>query len=123
MVTFSALVVDDDATLVEALAAQFRRMGASVDSCLSHTEALAYLAEHQPTVMVVDVKLPDGDGLDLCLHPNLDDALRLVITGHPSAQVSARCHRLGAQLLLKTGDLWRQARPLVQQHLGMPQRV
>jgi len=59
------LVVDDESDLATTCARLLRRHGYAVETVGSRAEALAALAATRPAVLVSDVRLPDGDGLDV----------------------------------------------------------
>jgi two-component system KDP operon response regulator KdpE len=59
------LVVDDDAALARALAINLRARGYDVDVATSGREALEGLASSRPDVVVLDLGLPDLDGIDV----------------------------------------------------------
>ncbi|PAX09598.1 nitrogen regulation protein NR(I) [Sphingomonas lenta] len=58
------LVIDDDAAIRTVVAEALRRSGHQVALAASLAEAEAALAAGAPDVLVTDVMLPDGDGLD-----------------------------------------------------------
>ncbi|NTX32330.1 response regulator, partial [Burkholderia pyrrocinia] len=64
------LIVDDDATTRASLTAALTMFGAAVAIASSGREALAVAADMQPTVVLSDLAMPDGDGFWLL------DALR-----------------------------------------------
>jgi DNA-binding response OmpR family regulator len=59
------LIVDDEAEIVDVLAAYFEREGMIVESAAGVGEALAALERSLPDVLVLDITLPDGSGLDV----------------------------------------------------------
>lgn len=59
------LVVDDEPQIVRALAINLRARGFEVRSAGDGGEALAAVTAHQPDVIVLDLGLPDIDGVDL----------------------------------------------------------
>jgi DNA-binding response OmpR family regulator len=59
------LIVEDEEGLVSALRIGLQREGYAVDTALTEAEAADRLAVNQYDVALVDVNLPDGDGLDL----------------------------------------------------------
>ena len=59
------LVVDDDAALLRALAINLRARGYDVSVAATGREALDTLARAHPDVVVLDLGLPDLDGLDV----------------------------------------------------------
>jgi two-component system OmpR family response regulator len=59
------LVVDDEATIRELLAATLRFAGFQVASAATAAEALAAAAEEPPDLVLLDVMLPDLDGFEV----------------------------------------------------------
>ena len=59
------LVVDDDAEMQEMVAWTLQREGWRVDTALTVDAATRLLAQHRPQLVVLDVLLTDGNGLDL----------------------------------------------------------
>ncbi|MBL8589730.1 MAG: sigma-54-dependent Fis family transcriptional regulator [Methylobacteriaceae bacterium] len=57
------LVVDDDATLNRFIAQHLRAAGHEVVAALRWAEAEAQLARVEPDLVILDLKLPDADGL------------------------------------------------------------
>jgi DNA-binding response OmpR family regulator len=60
------LVVEDEAGLAEALSTALQRAGHAVDVAYRGGEALERLGVNRYDVMVLDLRLPDADGLDVC---------------------------------------------------------
>jgi two-component system, OmpR family, response regulator MprA len=60
------LVVDDDPAMRSALKRALLLDGYSVDLASDGAEALARVADTAPDALVLDLMLPDIDGLDLC---------------------------------------------------------
>ena len=59
------LVVDDDPRIAEVIEAYLQREGMIVEVCSSVAAALPALDRFAPDVLVLDVTLPDGSGLDV----------------------------------------------------------
>ncbi|MEI8171534.1 MAG: response regulator transcription factor [Rhodoferax sp.] len=59
------LVVDDDAELQDLIALALKHEGWFVYEALTAQHAVRLMAQHRPQVVVLDVMLPDGNGLDL----------------------------------------------------------
>jgi DNA-binding response OmpR family regulator len=59
------LLVDDEPEIVDALRAYLEREGLSVETCGTVADALALLRREPPDILVLDVTLPDGSGLDV----------------------------------------------------------
>ncbi len=74
----SVLVVDDEAGMRMALMANFRREGWRVETASGTSEALQKFSSERFPLVVTDVRMPDGDGLQL---------MRTVRNTHPSTAV------------------------------------
>jgi two-component system KDP operon response regulator KdpE len=60
------LVVDDERHIVRALQIILRSAGYAVEAAGTKAEALASLAAHPPDALVLDLVLPDGQGVEIC---------------------------------------------------------
>ena len=92
------LLVDDEREFVQTLSErlQMRDYGSAV--AYDGEEALSILAEEEPEVMVLDLKMPGIDGLEVLRrvrseHPNVEV---IVLTGHGSREIEQQCMELGA---------------------------
>ena len=74
--TSRLLLIDDDARLTAMLGDYLRGAGLSVDAAASLREGRAHLAAHSFDALVLDLMLPDGDGLDLCRELRADPRTR-----------------------------------------------
>ncbi len=59
------LVVDDEAALARALAINLRARGIEVETVATGAEALESVARFRPDVVVLDLGLPDMDGMEV----------------------------------------------------------
>jgi len=59
------LVVDDEATITELLSGSLRLAGFEVVTAASGAEALRAAASTRPDLVLLDVMMPDGDGLEV----------------------------------------------------------
>src|SRR5258706_4201238 len=82
-----ALVVDDDLNFLTAEAALVEREGFAITTATSLAEARERLREDPPDVVLVDLMLPDGGGLELLddLPPGARTEF-IIITGHASVE-------------------------------------
>ena len=62
------LLVDDEPTLREPLAAYLARQGFAVDEAASAAEARGLLLNETPDLVLLDIMMPGEDGLSLCRH-------------------------------------------------------
>src|SRR5260221_7622745 len=91
------LIVDDDVNAREALAALASDEGFTTAAAGSIAEARMQLVRQRPDVVLMDLRLPDGNGMDL-LHDLEDRASieTILITGHASVESAVEALRLGA---------------------------
>lgn len=62
----TVLVVDDDTILLETISCHLARNGWNVVTACDGAQALRRLAMQEPDVIVLDLRLPDISGLELC---------------------------------------------------------
>ncbi|MBE0429154.1 MAG: response regulator [Thermoleophilia bacterium] len=88
MSQFSVLVVDDEVDFVETLLKRLRRRGVECDGVHCGRDAMEKITHHDFDVVLLDMKLPDGDGNDLLREiRKLGSRARVVIlSGFASAQ-------------------------------------
>lgn len=96
------LVVDDDATLCEVLGRGFAARGFDVRIALTGAEANRLIEERVPEYAVIDLKLPDRNGLKLISAlMALDQSIRIVVlTGYSSVPTAVEAIKLGATYYL-----------------------
>ncbi|CAN5348436.1 sigma-54 dependent transcriptional regulator [soil metagenome] len=92
-----ALIVEDDLDSAEMMAALIATEGFTVATCNNLREARAQLAMQQPDIVLLDLRLPDGSGMQLFDDPEaLANSEVVLITGHASLETSIQALRLGA---------------------------
>jgi two-component system KDP operon response regulator KdpE len=60
------LVVDDEPQIVRGLKIILRDAGYAVEAAETKAQALASLGSRPPEALVLDLKLPDGEGVEVC---------------------------------------------------------
>ena len=60
------LVVEDETSIASFIAAYLRNAGYVVKTAATAQEALLQLAGDAPALVILDLNLPDGDGVELC---------------------------------------------------------
>jgi two-component system OmpR family response regulator len=60
------LVVDDDAHIREVICVAVKKAGMEALEARDGSEALARFAREQPSLIVLDIGMPELDGLDVC---------------------------------------------------------
>ncbi|MFD0807085.1 response regulator transcription factor [Nocardioides caeni] len=68
-----AVVVDDEVNIAELVAMALRYEGWSVETAHTGPEAVAAVREHGPDVVVLDMMLPDFDGMEVLRRVRADD--------------------------------------------------
>jgi two-component system response regulator RegA len=94
----SLLLVDDDPALTRRLAKALAERGFEVRSAATIAEAIDLAREDSPEAAVVDLRLPDGHGLELvkALHA-IDPATRIIVlTGYGAIATAVQSLKLGA---------------------------
>ncbi|RLE25591.1 MAG: DNA-binding response regulator [Acidobacteria bacterium] len=66
MVRNRLLLIEDDADLVQSLRLALGREHYSMDHSLSGLDGLTKVLEHPPDLLLLDLNLPDMDGLSIC---------------------------------------------------------
>src|SRR5687767_8910717 len=115
------LVVDDEADIRELLGMTLTRMGLDAHCAGTTTEAYALLGKHTYELCLTDMRLPDGDGLEVLdfvskHHPNMPVA---VITAHGSAENAVAALKAGAFDYLAKPVSLNQLRTLVRSALKL----
>jgi two-component system response regulator RegA len=103
----SLLVVDDDDVFRPRLARALADRGYDVRAAAGVAEALRLAREDSPELAVVDLRMPDGTGLELVRDLiAIDPSTRIVVlTGYGSIATAVEAMRLGAaNYLAKPAD-------------------
>lgn len=98
----TVLVVEDDPDVRFGMALALRREGYVVLEAGACDEALAILRTTTPSVVVTELRLPDGSSLDLLprLHTVDPSVPVLIVTGHGSIDAAVNAVKLGAEEFL-----------------------
>ena len=89
------LVVEDDATLNRLLVRQLAQAGYAARGVLRWKDAQKILGEEEPAVALLDMRLPDANGLDMV--PHLKDVCPVVVlTAYGAIEHAVKALRAGA---------------------------
>jgi DNA-binding NtrC family response regulator len=93
------LLVDDDNTFRRVMASELTRRGYKVVAVASGAEALEQAPRIDPDVTLLDLHLPDMDGIEVLtrLQERNDSAAVVVLTGHGTIDTAIKAIRLGAR--------------------------
>ncbi len=121
----NVLVVDDEADIRELLELTLLRMGLNVRSAGCVEEALSYLRAESFALCLTDMRLPDGEGLELVryISANCADLPVAVITAHGSTENAVAALKAGAFDYVSKPLTLEQLRALVKSALSLPEKA
>ena len=86
-------------------------MGFDVETAANGLQALIKASQHQPDVLVIDVHMPEVDGLSVLAYL-LDIAKKslhvMVVTGNPGQEIVERCEGFDASCIHKGHNFWNE---------------
>ena len=94
----SLLIVEDDKSFLQRLARAMEGRGFAVTTAESVAEGLTHLETTSPAFAVVDMRLEDGNGLDVisALKRRRPDARAIILTGYGNIATAVNAVKLGA---------------------------
>ena len=94
----SLLIVEDDKSFLQRLARAMEGRGFTVTTADSVSEGLTQLETASPAFAVVDMRLEDGNGLDVisALKRRRPDARAIILTGYGNIATAVNAVKLGA---------------------------
>lgn len=104
------LLVDDDKDLLDLLKYNFRKEGFQVKTVSKARKAIPVAVAYHPDLIVIDVSMPDGNGIDVCGDIRRIDSLRdtfiFVLTARAAHSSRERALETGADdFIEKLGGL------------------
>jgi DNA-binding NtrC family response regulator len=92
------LVVDDDLDVRSFFVSFLTRQGFKVDSVAKGQDAIEFLASNDPDAVLLDLRLPDVDGITVLarMRELRPDAAAIVMTGFATVKSSVEAMKLGA---------------------------
>ena len=91
------LILDDDALQLQLLQEMLRRLVGDtwkVITCHHVTEALTALHNEQPAVMMMDIEMPEMNGMEMIKHINHSQMLVIAMTAHDTS-IKSKLHEAG----------------------------
>ena len=118
----SVLVVEDEVDLVNTYDRLLRRQGCRIVAARTRKDGLAALEGGRFALVIADIRLPDGDGLDLvrAARARVDAPPVIVVTGFASAQSRQQALEAGATAYLAKPFSTLALSSLIQETLGQP---
>lgn len=128
MTNASLLVIDDDEVVRDVLAEFFTGEGASVATTDTAAGARALAAQLLPDVIILDLRLPDTNGLELlaALRAEDPDAAIIILTGHADVRTAVGAMHSGAHDVLEKPvdlDRLRDATTRALEHLRLQREL
>ncbi|MEX2658400.1 MAG: response regulator [Acidimicrobiales bacterium] len=96
----SVLVVDDDASIRAVVRAVLEADDLSVAEAVDGSAALAFIAQEDPAVVLLDVMMPGMDGIDVCRQIDTARVPVLMLTAKDDPVTERACLDAGARALL-----------------------
>ena len=117
------LVIDDEADIRELLDLTLARMGLSADCAGSVAEAREFLQRERYSLCLTDMRLPDGEGLEIVrlIDAQYGETPVAVITAFGSADNAVAALKAGAFDYLAKPVALEQLRTLIKSALNLPQ--
>jgi CheY-like chemotaxis protein len=103
------LIADDDPAIVRLLADRCLKLGFKVETATNGLQLLLKARRNQPDIIIVDVNMPELDGLSACsrlLDPTSKPLEVVVVTGSNDPETAERCESLGMFYGRKGPDFW-----------------
>lgn len=117
----TVLVVDDDPYILMSLEFLMRKNGFNVLVARNGTEALEFINDRQPDLVLLDIMMPDVDGYQICTHikktPTLDKTKVVFLSAKSSEADITKGLELGAAKYItkpfSTRDLVKEVKALL----------
>jgi DNA-binding response OmpR family regulator len=103
MTQFKVLLVDDEEEFVRTLGERLEMRGIEPDTAFTGEAALKRISEEQPDIMVLDIKMPGIDGMEVLrrvrkAYPRIQV---IMLTAHGTDKDKEEAERLGAFAYLR----------------------
>ncbi len=119
----SILIADDDKAFLDAMALRCKNLGPGVDTASDGAQALMQVSQNPPDLLILDINMPSGNGLDVAARllqdPKIPPVPVIFCTGRSDQETIDRCKELGAHYVVKDGDTWAALRPVICRILGI----
>jgi DNA-binding NtrC family response regulator len=98
MAKFKVLLVDDEEEFVQSLAERLSMRELGSDTAYDGEQALSFVSREEPDVMVLDLKMPGIDGMEVLrqVKKSYPEIQVIILTGHGTKQHEDEARRLGA---------------------------
>ena len=99
------LIIDDDEALADVLSRRLKQQGFDAVTADSGNSGLAKARSDRPTLIVLDLRLPDVDGFAICAQladsPDTCDIPVIILSGLERPDILRRCRAAGCLYFLR----------------------
>jgi len=99
------LIVDDDHASADVLSLRLDRLGFDTTTADSGEMALTLAKSDSPDVILLDLRLPDSDGLEICQQlvddPSTSDIPVIIVSGMERPDIVRRSRAAGCQFFVR----------------------
>ncbi len=99
------LIVDDDSEQVDVLSLALKRQGFETMSAHTAAEGLELARSQHPQLVILDIRLPDGNGLDICQvlsdDPQTASIPVIILSGMERPDIIRRCRAAGCRYYVR----------------------
>jgi DNA-binding response OmpR family regulator len=101
----TVLIIDDDDTLSEVLSHRLKQQGFATQAAYSGSAGLTKAKAEPPAAIILDLGLPDADGLTICEQltdsPETCSVPILILSGKEQPGLVRRCRAAGCHYFLR----------------------
>jgi CheY-like chemotaxis protein len=101
----SILIADDDVDLIRLLRTGLQSLGVEIRETYDATSALTIIQRCPPSVIILDINMPGGNGLSACEMLKTDKHMArvpvIILSGRSDDATRARCSQMGAHFVCK----------------------
>lgn len=92
------LIVDDEAVVRQGITRVLEKQDLSIHTATDGSEALEIMARHPISIVLLDIKMPGMDGIEVLRHIRAiyPETVVVMITGHPTIDGAVECTKAGA---------------------------
>jgi two-component system response regulator CpxR len=96
--SFSVLLVDDEREFADTLCERLKIRDVNAAAVYGGEQAMLSISRQQPHIVVLDLRMPDMDGMEVLqkIRAGYPQVQVIVLTGHGSDKERSQCLELGA---------------------------